>query len=91
MFSGLLKNIGEIVVNFEPVKQFITGIALIAKAISFFVFLPMKMLGIEVIPAITNLIYLGIIFYVLMKILNSKKWAGIILVVMILIGSFAGL
>ncbi len=51
----------------------------------------MKMLGIEVIPAITNLIYLGIIFYVLMKILNSKKWAGIILVVMILIGSFAGL
>ncbi|MHA1279324.1 MAG: hypothetical protein ACTSQ8_19170 [Candidatus Helarchaeota archaeon] len=90
MFSDLLKNTGEFVYNFEPVNQFINGVVLMARSVSFFVFLPMKILGIELIPAITNIIYLGIIFYILMKMLNSKKWAGVVLIAMILIGSFGG-
>jgi len=77
--------------NLEPVSNIVNGVILIAKGIAFFVFLPLKILGIELVPMIVNLIYLGIIFYVLFKLTDSMKWSGLILFFMVILGLAGGI
>jgi len=91
MLSEAIRSLAQNILSFEPVSNIINGVLLIAKGIGFFVFLPLKMLGIEPIPMIVNLIYLGIIFYVLYKLTDSMKWSAIILFFMIILGSIGGI
>ena len=91
MLSEAIETLAQNILKLEPVSNIINGVLLIAKGIGFFVFLPLKMLGIELVPMIVNLIYLGIIFYILYKLTNSAKWSGIVLFFMIIVGSVGGI
>jgi len=86
MLQGAIKNIVNNIMNFEPVSDIVNGILLIAKGVAFFVFFPLKLMGIELIPIFTNFVYLLIIFYILYKLLDSVKWAGLFLFFMIMLG-----
>ena len=87
---NILESIGQFIYQLEPVNNIIQGILLIAQGVSFIVFLPLKMLGISLVPIITNLIYLAIIFYIAYRLTDSKKWGFAILLVMIVVGAIGG-
>jgi hypothetical protein len=65
----------------------VEGLKNFAQGISYFIYLPLKMFGLQVSPFFFQLIYLGVLTAVLYKLTGSWTWAFIILIILLAIGA----
>lgn len=67
----------------------VEGLKKFAQGISYFVYLPLKMFGLQISPFFAQLIYLGVLTAIIYKLTNSWTWTFIILIILLLIGVVA--
>lgn len=67
----------------------VEGLKKIAEGISYFIYLPLKMAGLQVSPFFAQLIYLGVLTAIIYKLTGSWTWTFIILIILLLIGAIA--
>jgi hypothetical protein len=67
----------------------VEGLKKFAQGISYFVYLPLKMFGLQVSPFFAQLIYLGVLTAIIYKLTNSWTWTFIIILILLLIGAIA--
>ena len=65
----------------------VEGLKKFAEGISYFIYLPLKMVGLQVSPFLAQLIYLGVLTAIIYKLTNSWTWTFIILIILLLIGA----
>jgi hypothetical protein len=67
----------------------VEGLKRFAQGISYFIYLPLKMSGLQVSPFFAQLIYLGVLTAIIYKLTNSWTWTFIILIILLAIGALA--
>jgi hypothetical protein len=67
----------------------VEGLKKLAQGISYFIYLPLKMFGLQVSPFFFQLIYLGVLTAIIYKFTGSWTWTFIILIVLLFIGAVA--
>jgi len=85
--NEIFKNLINQILNWQPIKDFIDGIVLLSKSIGYFVFLPLKILGLQPVSWVVQVIYIAIMVYILYKLSSSWKFALALSVGLIIFGS----
>jgi hypothetical protein len=67
----------------------VEGLKKLAEGISYFIYLPLKMFGLQVSPFFAQLIYLGVLTAIVYKLTNSWTWTFIIILILLAIGALA--
>ena len=65
----------------------VEGLKSLAEGISYFIYLPLKIAGLQVSPFFLQLIYLGVLTVIIYKLTGNWVWTFIILFILLLIGA----
>jgi len=65
----------------------VEGLKNLAKGISYFIYLPLRIAGLQVSPFFLQLIYLGVLTVIIYKLTGNWIWTFIILFILLLIGA----
>jgi len=69
----------------NPISEIILGIKTLASGISHLILYPILILGVSIPAIITQLLYLGIVFWIIWKIVGDIKiWLAIIIFLIII-------
>ena len=70
------------------VKTIITGLKMLAEGFSYFVYLPLKIMGLQPSPFLAQLIYIGVLAWIINRFVKNWAYTLAIIVILLLIGSF---
>lgn len=68
------------------IKTIIDGFKILAKGFSYFIFLPLNILGVSLAPGIIQLIYLGILAWIINKFVKNWAYTFIIIFLLLILG-----
>lgn len=74
---------------FPGIKLIISGIKNIANGFSYFIYLPIKLAGYSPSPVLAQVIYIGLIAWVINKFVKNWAYTLLIVVILLVLGALA--